>query len=104
MLRGDRQADNRDREEQREYQVHDGKFEPGQNDPDDIHDDRDRAARRLGIDDLAPEWREHATRQPKAHESEWNANDRDAKQQSAEHVAQEDQESAEDEKNEIAKQ
>ena len=102
MLCGDWQANDRQRKEQREDKVHDREFEPGEDDPDDIHDQRDRATRRLGFRYLTTERRNDAARESEAHEPERDADDGQAQQDATEDVAEKNYEATEDEKYDIA--
>ena len=63
MLHSERDAHDGQREESGQYQVHDRELEPGQDDPDDVHDQRQRTARRLSLTHLAAEGREDAARE-----------------------------------------
>ncbi len=104
VLHRERKANDRQCKEQRQYQVHDGEFEPRQDDPDDVHDQCNRTARRFGVTHLASEWRDDATGEPEAHKAEWNTDDREAQQDATEDVSKEDYEPTENEEHEIAEQ
>jgi hypothetical protein len=82
--------------------VHDGKFEPRENDPDDVHDQRKRTARWIRFTHLASERRDDATGEPETHEAEWDAYDRKAQQDAAENVAEEDYEPTKNEEYDVA--
>lgn len=82
--------------------MHDGQLKPGQDYPDDVHDQRYRPAWRFGLAYFATKRCDDAASQPEAHEPERNADDREAEQDAAQHVAEGDDESAEYEENEVA--
>jgi len=97
-------ADDSDCEECSQEQVHDGELEPRQDDPDDVHDQCERAARRFGFTYLAAERCEHAARELEALDAERDTDDRQAQHDATEQVAEEDHKPAEDEEHEIAEQ
>jgi hypothetical protein len=82
--------------------MHDREFEARKDDPDDVHDQRECAARGLGFAHLAAEWCQDAAGELEALDAERNPDDRQAKDYSAEQVAEEDQESTEDKEQDIA--
>jgi hypothetical protein len=86
----------------REQQVHNRQLEPRQDDPDDVHDKRNRPARRFGLGYLATKGCDDAASESKTHQTERYADDREAQQYAAENIAQEDCESTENEKDQIA--
>ena len=102
MLRRDRQADDGQGKEQGKEQVHDRKFKSGENNPDDIHDKRKRAARRFGFSYFTTEWCDNATGEPETHETKGDAHDRQAQQQAAENITKKDYEPAEDKEHKVA--
>ena len=102
MLRGNGQADDSQRKEQSEDKMHDGEFEPGQDDPDDIHDQRDRATRWLCFCYLTAKRCDNAARKSETHEAERDADDGQAQQDATEDVAKKYYEATENEKYDIA--
>ena len=101
VLYRERKADDRECKERRQQQMHDSELEPGQDYPDNVHDQRYGSARRFGFAYFATKWRDDTASKPEAHESERYADDREAQQDAAQNVADEDYESAEYEKNQI---
>ncbi len=104
VLYCNRKTDDSQCEEQREHQVHDGKFEPRQDDPNNVHDQRYRTARRFSCSNLSAKRSDDTPGEPKTHKAERNAYDRQAQQNATEDITQEDYESTEYEKNNIAEQ
>jgi hypothetical protein len=84
--------------------VHDGKLQPWQDDPDDVHDQRNRAAWRFSWLNLSTKRREDSPGEPETHETERNAYDRQAQQDATENVTQEDYESTEYEEDNVTEQ
>jgi len=84
--------------------MHDRKLEPWQDDPNDVHDQRNRTARRFGFSNLSTKGSDDAAGEPETHEAERNAYDRQAQQNATEDVAQKNYESTEYEKHKIAEQ
>ena len=82
--------------------MHNGEFESRQNNPDDVHDECQHAARWFSLAHLTAEWRHYAASQLEALEAERDADDRDAQDDAAEDVAQEYQESTKDEEQQVA--
>ena len=97
-------ADDGQRKDQRETQVHDGKFQPRQDDPDDIHDQCNRTAWRFSLLNLSTKRCEDPSGEPETHQTERNAYDRQAQQNATENVTQEDHESTEYEEDNVAEQ
>jgi hypothetical protein len=87
-----------------EQQVHDRQLESRQDNPDDVHDERNRPAGWFSINDRTSERRENTAGESETHESEWNADDCEAQQNATQNVTKEDQESAKYEKHQIANQ
>ena len=104
VLHGERETDDREREERGEQQVHDREFEARQDDPDDVQEQRQGAAWRFRLEDVATKRGENTARQLEALEAERDADNREAQDDAAEDVTQEDQESPEDEEDEVAEQ
>ena len=104
MLHRERDADDRKGKERRKQEMHDGQFETRQDDPDDIHDQRERAARRFRLAHLAAERRQDATGKLEALDAKGDTDDRQAEDDPAQQLAEEDQEPAEDEEEDIADQ
>jgi len=90
VLCSDRETDDRQRKKEREDQVHYGEFKSGQNDPYDVHDQRYRTARRFGFLNLPTERGEDATGKSETHETERDADDREAQKNAAKNITQED--------------
>ena len=104
VLFRDWQAYDRQCKKCREQQMHDRKFESRQDDPDDVHDQRNCATWRFGFSHLPAERRYDAPGELEALYAERNAYDRKAQQDATEDVANEDYKTAEYEKHDIAKQ
>lgn len=101
MLRRDWQTDDGQCKEQGKDQVHDGKFKSRENDPDDIHDEGKRTARRFGLAYFATEWRDNTARQPETHESERYADDGETQQDATEDITEKDYESTENKEHKV---
>ena len=84
--------------------MHDREFETGQDDPDDIEDDGEHALRRIDNPHLAAERGEHAAGKFEALETERDADDGQAQQESTEHVTEENDKAAEYKESDIADQ
>jgi hypothetical protein len=102
VLFRDGQANNRYGKQYCEDKMHDGQFKPRQDDPDDVHDQCDGAARWLGFRYLTAERGDDAAGKSETHEAEWNANDCEAQQDATKDVAKENYEAAEYKKYEVA--
>lgn len=82
--------------------MHDGELETRQDDPDDVKYQRERSARRVGLEHFTTKGRENATGNLEALEAERDADNREAQQDAAEGITEEDNESAEHEERDVA--
>lgn len=76
--------------------MYEGQFQTWQDDPDNIHDYCDDAARRFGFPNFPAEWRHAQQGQLETLDSEWYPDDGDTQNNAAQDVSQGDKESAKD--------